>query len=111
MSHGGEELFLSEVEFGGSSGIKANQKLRRETACDGDEGGELFFNRADGGRRACAFNDNQLSFRLKNRTEEGCVDDLFSGAAWEAAFEGALESEGGDRADGASSGMGFCGQR
>ncbi len=41
---------------------------------------------------AGALNDNQLSFRLKNRTEEGCIDDLFSGAAWEATFEGALES-------------------
>ena len=111
MSHGGEELFLSEVEFGGLSGIKADQKLRWEAACDGDEGGELFFDRADGGGRACAFNDNQLSFGLKNRTEEGCVDNLFSGAAREAAFEGALESEGGDRADGASGGLGFCGQR
>ena len=111
MSHGGEELFLSEVEFGGPSGIKADQKLRWEAACDGDEGGELFFDRADGGGRACAFNDNQLSFRLKNRTEEGCIEDLFSGAAWQTALEGALESEGGDRADGASGGLGFCGQR
>jgi len=92
VSHGGEELFLSEVEFGGPSGIKADQKLRCETACDGDEGVELLFNRAGGGGRACAFNDNQLSFCLKNCTEESCVDDLFSGAAWEAAFEGALES-------------------
>ena len=111
MSHGGEKLFLSEVEFGGPSEIKADQKLRWEAACDGDEGGELFFDRADGGRGACAFNDNQLSFRLKNRTEEGCIEDLFSGAAWEATFEGALESEGGDRADGASGGLDFCGQR
>ena len=92
MSHGGEELFLSEVEFGGLSGIKADQKLRWEAACDGDEGGELFFDRADGGGRACAFNDNQLSFCLKNRTEEGCVDDFFCGAARQAALEGALES-------------------
>ena len=92
MSHGGEELFLSEVEFGGLSEIKADQKLRWEAACDGDEGGELFFDRADGGGRACAFNDNQLSFCLKNRTEEGCVDDFFCGAARQAALEGALES-------------------
>jgi hypothetical protein len=92
VSHGGEELFLSEVEFGGSSGIKADQKLRWEAAGDGDEGGELFFDRADGGGRACAFNDNQLSFGLKNCTEESCVDYLFSGAAWEAAFKSALES-------------------
>ena len=92
MSHGGEELFLSKVEFGGSSGIEADQRLRGETSCDGDEGGELFFDRADGGGRACAFNDNQLSFCLKNCTEESCVDDLFSGAAWEAAFKSALES-------------------
>ena len=111
MSHGGEELFLSKVEFGGPSRINADQKLRGETAGDGDEGGELFFDRADGGGRACAFNDNQLSFCLKNRTEEGCIENLFSGAAWEATFEGALESEGGDRADGASGGIGFCGQR
>ena len=92
MSHGGEELFLSEVEFDGSSGIKADQKLRGETAGDGDERGELFFDRADGGRGACAFNDNQLSFGLKNRTEEGCVDDFFCGAAREASSESALEA-------------------
>ncbi len=85
-------MFLSEVEFGGLSGIKADQKLRWEAACDGDEGIELFFDRADGGGGACAFKDNQLSFCLKNCTEESCVDDLFSGAAWEATFEGALES-------------------
>ena len=85
-------MFLSEVEFGGLSEIKADQKLRWEAACDGDEGGELFFDRADGGGRACAFNDNQLSFCLKNRTEEGCVDDFFCGAARQAALEGALES-------------------
>jgi hypothetical protein len=92
VSYGGEELFLSKVEFGGSSGINADQKLGWETACDGDEGGELFFDRADGGGRACAFNNNQFSFGLKNRTEEGCVDDLFGGAAWEATFENALKS-------------------
>ena len=101
MSHGGEELFLSEVEFGGPSGIKADQKLRGETAGDGDEGGELFFDRADGGGGACAFHDNLFAFGLKDCPEESGIGDFLGGATREAAFEGALEAEGGEGADGA----------
>ena len=111
MSHRGEKLFLSQAELSGRGGIKADRHLRSESARGGEERGKLFFDGGDGGGRARAFNDNQLSFGLKNCTEKGCVDDFFCGAAWQAALEGALESEGGDRADGASGGMGFCGKR
>ena len=92
MSHRGEELFLSEVELSGRSGIKADRQLRRESARNGEERGKLLFDGGDAGGRACAFHDNQLSFGLKNRTEEGCVDDFFCGAAREASSESALEA-------------------
>jgi len=92
VSHRGEELFLSEVKLSGSSGIKADRQLRRESARSGEERGKLFFDGGDGGGRACAFHDYLFAFRLKDCPEESGIGDFLWGATRKTSSESALEA-------------------